>query len=89
MMSVTSGETLNCRKEFLRVGKPKISALASAKVGVAPVLDVKAVFCLGKVSRFGCKAVEGQSGTKTMLAIRVLPVFPWLDPAKSSAGNVG
>ena len=72
MMSVTSGETLNCMKEFLRVGTP--SALA--------------VFCLGKVSRVGCKAVKGQSGTKTVLARRVLPVFPWLNPARSSAGNV-
>ena len=85
-MSVTFGETLNCWKEFLRVGTP--SALASAIVGVAPVLDVKAVFCMGKVSRVGCKAVEGQSRTKTVLAIRILPVFPWLDPARSSAGNV-
>ena len=86
MMSVTSAETLNCRKEFLRVGTP--SALASAIVGVAPVLDMKAGFCLGKVSRVGCEAVEGQSGTETVLAIRVLPVFPWLDPARSFAGNV-
>ena len=64
------------------------SALASAIVGVAPVLDVTAVLCLGNVSRVGCKAVEGQAGTKTVLAIRLLPVFPWLDPAGSSAGNV-
>ena len=54
-MSVTSGETLNCLKEFLRVGTP--SALAFAIVGVAPVLDVKAFVCLGKVSKVGCKAV--------------------------------
>ena len=85
-MSVTSGETLNCLKEFLRVSTP--SALASAIVDVAPVLDVKAVVCLGKVLRVGCEAVEEQSETKTVLAIGVLPGFPWYDPARSSAGNV-
>ena len=46
-MSVTSGETLNFLKEFLRVGTP--STLASAIVDVVPVLDVKADVCLGKV----------------------------------------
>ena len=86
MMSVTSGETLYCRKEFRRVDTP--SGLASSTVGVAPVLDVRAVFCLGKVSRVGCKAVEEQEETKTVLAIRVLLKFLWLDPARSSAGNV-
>ena len=85
-MSVASGETLNCLKEFLRVGTP--SALAFAIVDVAPVLDVKAVVCLGKVSKVGCKAVEEQSETKTVLAIGVLPGFPWHDPPRSSAGNV-
>ena len=80
-MSVTSGETLNCLKEFLRVDTP--SALASAIVDVAPVLDVKAVVCLGKVSRVVCEAVEEQSET-----VGVLPGFPWHDPARSSAGNV-
>jgi len=45
-MSLTSGETFNCRKEFLTGGTPP--ALASAIVDVAPVLDVKAVVCLGK-----------------------------------------
>ena len=86
MMSVTSGETLYCRKECRRVDTP--SGLASSTVGVAPVLDVRAVFCLGKVSRVDCKAVKEQSETKTVLAIRVLLVFLWLDPARSSAGNV-
>ena len=86
MMSVTSEEMLKCRKEFRRVDPP--SGLASSIVGVAPVLDVRAVFCLGKVSRVGYKAVEEQSETKTVLAIRVLPKFPWLDPGRSSAGNV-
>ena len=85
-MSVTSGETLKCLKEFLRVGRP--SALASAKVDVASVLDVKAVVCLGKVSRVGCKAVEEESETKNVLAIGVLPRFLWHDLARSSAGNV-
>jgi len=80
MMSVTCGETLNCRKEFWRVETP--SGLASS------IVDVRAVFCLGEVSRVGCKAVEEQSETLTLLAIRVPPVFPWLDPARSSAGNV-
>ena len=74
MMSVTSGETLNCRKEFWRVDTP--SGLASSILDVAPVLDVRAVFCLGEVSRVGCKAVEEQSETMTVLAIRVPPVFP-------------
>ena len=86
MMSATYEEMLNCRKEFRRVDTP--SGLASSIVGVAPVLDVRAVFCLGKVSRVGCKAVEEQSETKTVLAIRVLPKLPWLDPARTSAGNV-
>ena len=85
-MSVTSGETLNCLKVFLRVGTP--SALASAIVDVAPVLDVKAIVCLGKVSRVGCRVVEEQSETKTVLAIGVLPGFPWHDPVRSSAGNL-
>ena len=76
-MSVTSGETLNCLKEFQRAGTQ--SALAFAIVDVAPVLDVKAV---------GCKAVEEQSETKTVLAIGVLPGFPWHDPLRSSAGSV-
>ena len=62
MMFVTSRVTLNCWKEFLRVGTP--SALASAIVNVASVLDVKAVVCLGKVSRVGCTAVEEKSETK-------------------------
>ena len=60
MMSVTSGETLYCWKEFRGVDT---SGLASSMVGVAPVLDVRAVFCLGevwKVSRVNCKAVEEQ-----------------------------
>jgi len=86
MMSVTSGEMLNCWKEFRRVDTP--SGLASSIVGVAPVLDVRAVFCLGEVSRVGCKAVEEQLETMTVLVIRVPPVFPWLNPARSSAGNV-
>ena len=85
-MSVTFGETLNCRKEFRRVDTP--SGLVSSIVGVAPVLDARAVFCLGGVSMVGCKAVEEQSEIMIVLAIRVLPVFPWLDPARSSAGNV-
>ena len=63
MMSVTSEETLYSRKENRRVDTP--SGLASCKVDVAPVLAVRAVFCLGKVYRVGCKAVEGQSETKT------------------------
>ena len=86
MMSVTSGETLHCQKEFRRVDTP--SGLASSTVGVTPVLDVRAVFCLGKVSRVGCKAVEEQAETKTVLAIRVLLKFLWLNSARSSAGNV-
>ena len=86
MMFVTSRVTLNCWKEFLRVGTP--SALASAIVNVASVLDVKAVVCLGKVSRVGCTAVEEKSETKTVLAIKVLMVFPWLVPMRSFAGNV-
>jgi len=86
MMPVTSGEMLNYRKEFRRVDTP--SGLASSIVDVATVLDVRAVFCLGEVSMFGCKAVEEQSETMTVLAIRVLPVFPWLDPVGSSAGNM-
>lgn len=86
MMSMTSGEMLNCQKEFRRVDTP--SGLAYSIVGVEPVLDVRAAFCLEKVSRVGCKAVEEQSETMAVLAIRVLPVFPWLDPARSSAGNV-
>ena len=45
MMSVTSGEMLNCRKEFRRVDTP--SGLASSIVGVALVLGERAVFCLG------------------------------------------
>lgn len=77
-MSVTSGETLNCRKEFRRVDTPL--GLASSVVGVAHVLDVRAVFCLGGVYMVGCKAAEEQSETMTVLAIRVLPVFPLLDP---------
>ena len=47
MMSVTSEEMLYCWKEFWRVDTP--SGLASSLVGVVPVLDVRAVFCLGKV----------------------------------------
>ena len=86
MMPVTSGEILNCQKEFQRVDTP--SGLASSIVGVATVLDVRAVFCLGEVSMVGCKAVEEQSETMTVLAIRVLPVFPWLDRVGSAAGNM-
>ena len=82
MMSVTSRETLHYMKE-----RGHTNSLSFCHVGVAPVLDVKAVFCLGKVSRVGCKAVKEQSGTKTVLATRVLPVFPRIDPARSSAGN--
>jgi len=60
------------------------SGLASSIVGVALVLVERAVFCLGQVY----KDVEGEAETMTVLAIRMLPVFPWLDPARSSAGNL-
>ena len=42
MISVTSGEKLNWQKEIQRVDTPP--GLASSIVGVAPVLDVRAVW---------------------------------------------
>lgn len=56
MMFVILGEMLYCWKECWRVDI--LLGLVFFIVGVVFVLDVRVVFCLGKVFRVGCKVVE-------------------------------